>query len=249
MREERYSIRRTAESPAGALWKRSNASRMVPRQALSIEGMGQGGGGGAPGGGSASLAELSDNLSSVLSQMPGADDGASAARSTCRPPGTSIRRVFCIRSRCCSRQPAAPGRAIPDDPVPPVVGAPDRRLMSRLNDLMVQSKSAANDVAPAATEAANFETIELEALRDEPEVASATEIDRATIEMLTRVFRFALDDDSIPPTSEGPDRQPATARFDRRAGRPRLLRDRRASGTPPGRSAGAHGHVLDRRRG
>ena len=68
--------------------------------------------------------------------------------------------------------------------------------MTRLDDLMAQSRTAANDVAsnePAVP-------FTLETLRSEPEIASATEIDRASIEMLTRVFRFALEDESIPST-------------------------------------------------
>jgi uncharacterized membrane protein YgcG len=202
MREERYSIRRTAESPAGALWKRSNAAS-GPRQALSIEGMGQGGGGSGGGGGAGGaggdFAELSNNLNSVLGQSPASEDGGNSASGPVTSwnfnPSRFLHQVTLLLETAGNARPRNP-----DDPVQPVVGAPDRRLMSRLNDLMVQSKNAANDVDPSAADAANFETIELEALRDEPEVASATEIDRATIEMLTRVFRFALGDDSIPPT-------------------------------------------------
>lgn len=193
MREERYSIRRTAESPAGALWKRSNAAG-GPRQALSIEG--QGSAGGAGGAGAGDFADLSDKLNSVMGQMPGAEDAGALGTPTTWNfnPSRFLHQVTLLLETAGSARPRNP-----DDPAQPVVGAPDKRLMARLNDLMVQSK-AANDVDRQAIDAANFETIELEALRNEPDVTSATEIDRATIEMLTRVFRFALDDDSIPPT-------------------------------------------------
>jgi hypothetical protein len=210
MREERYSIRRTAESPAGALWKRSNAAGGL-RQALSIEG--QGSAGGAGGAGAGDFADLSDKLNSVMGQMPGAEDAGALGTPTTWNfnPSRFLHQVTLLLETAGSAR-----SRNPDDPAQPVVGAPDKRLMSRLNDLMLQSK-AANDVDRQAIDAANFETIELEALRNEP------------------------DD------THGLDRQPATARLDGRPGRSRLLRDRRASSTPPGRSLGAHGHVLDRR--
>jgi hypothetical protein len=190
MREERYSIRRTADSPAGALWKRSAPSGGAGGE----QGLSFGPGGGPAGGvsGTEGLAELSEQLHNVLGQVP---SGPLAPLSPAAPgfnfnPSRFLHQVTLLLETAGATRARAEGDAAI------AVGAPDRRLMSRLNDLMAQSRTAANDVAQGETGV----PISLESLKAEPEIASATEIDRASIEMLTRVFRFALEDESIPST-------------------------------------------------
>jgi hypothetical protein len=196
MREERYSIRRSAESPAGALWKRSAPSASAGGDAAAASAAGgaltQFGGGAGDLSAGEGFSELSEQLNSVFGQAPVNATSALAPAG----PGWNFNPSRFLHQVTLLLETAGATRARADGDAQIAVGAPDRRLMARLNDLITQSRHAANDVEQGLPSA----PLSLEALRAEPEISSATEIDRASIEMLTRVFRFALEDDSIPST-------------------------------------------------
>ena len=206
MREERYSIKRSAESVAGALWKRSQAQNQQHQGASNGPGS-QGGGatgggatGGSPtggGGGPRGGGDLFPDLPDLGGGDVAAISGLGAEGGTIAPPGWQFNASrFMHQVTLLLETAGAARKRHPDETAAQFVGAPDRLLMARLNDLIAESRTAreTEEVAGAGPQ------LKLDLLRNEPEAISATEIDRATIEMLSRVFRFALEDETIPAT-------------------------------------------------
>jgi hypothetical protein len=199
MREERYSIKRSAESIAGALWKRSQAQNQE-NQGGSI---GSGSQGGAAAGGGAGAGGVGRGAGDFFPNLPdlGGDEGAISALGTAgggaAPPGWQFNASrFMHQVTLLLETAGAARKRHPDETAAQFVGAPDRLLMARLNDLIAESRNARETEQGAGA----APQLKLDLLRNEPEALSATEIDRATIEMLSRVFRFALEDETIPAT-------------------------------------------------
>jgi hypothetical protein len=195
MREERYSIKRSAESIAGALWKRSqtqNQEQGGGAQGSAPQMSGAAGGGGASPAGGGNLYPDIPDLGIDVSAAGGVAEGSSSA-----PPGWQFNASrFMHQVTLLLETAGAARRRHPDETAAQFVGAPDRLLMARLNELIVESRHALDsEEVPGAGP-----SLKLDLLRNEPEAQSATEIDRATIEMLSRVFRFALEDPAIPAT-------------------------------------------------
>jgi uncharacterized membrane protein YgcG len=202
MREERYSIKRSAESIAGALWKRSQTMNQDNPGASAGSGSQSGGsgalsgGGGGAGGGGRGVGDLFPDLPD-LGIDQGMVGGLSAEGGSAAPPGWQFNASRFMHQVTLLLETAGSARKRhPDETAAQFVGAPDRLLMARLNDLISESRNAreSEEVAGAGPQ------LRLDLLRNEPEALSATEIDRATIEMLSRVFRFALEDPTIPAT-------------------------------------------------
>ncbi len=71
--------------------------------------------------------------------------------------------------------------------------APDAQLMARLDALL-----ASRNEAPSGSAVPVASTAALDQLREAPEVIASSEIDRSTIEMVSRVFQYVLADASLP---------------------------------------------------
>ncbi len=196
MREERYSIKRSAESVAGALWKRSHAMSpdsghggMGPDPHALASAAAGGGGPRRAGDGFPSLAETA--AGEILENLGNGDAAPLAPAGWQFNPSRFMHQVTLLLETA-----GAARRRHPDETAAQFVGAPDRILMARLNEIITESRNAAaSEAVPGSGP-----SLALDLLRNEAAAQSATEIDRATIEMLSRVFRFALEDATIPAT-------------------------------------------------
>jgi hypothetical protein len=209
MREQKYIIKRTAspKRDQDALWTRSHvlpdedadpSAAIAAYNALlaASAAAGIGGGGGDAGGPLGAGAGYQFNPARFMHQVTLLLEhvGASAhgAGASSLGAGTA---AGAGAADSASTATASAGLA-----------APSAQLMARLDALLAQHEDERAHLA-SATETAAGSTIDaagalsitqIESLREAPETLSSNELDRATIEMVGRVFQFVLDDANLP---------------------------------------------------
>lgn len=187
MREEKYKIKRTVAPRRGpdSLWTRSH---VLPAEEADPSG---------------AIAAYNALLaaSGAVGVAAGSAPASGAGSAYHFNPARFLHQVTLLLEHVGATgagTPAIGDSAAKASASPAALAAPDASLMARL-DALLSERAAALAAGPAAAAPVDPLSIsEIEELRDAPESLSSNDLDRASIEMVGRVFQFVLDDPAIP---------------------------------------------------